>query len=96
MILPRRTIYECNKLIDLMREDKRNQIKSVYSYLNATNYAKEHGRRGEKNMAINVWERQTREGQNRLNIHFLFVCLCGSSYKGSVVSVQAIMMMPAH
>lgn len=45
MILPRCTIYGCNKLIDLMREDKRNQRKSVYSYLNATNYAKERCRR---------------------------------------------------
>lgn len=39
------TICEFIKLIDLMREDKINQIKSVYSYLNATNYAKEHCRR---------------------------------------------------
>lgn len=96
MILPRYTTYECNKLIDLMREDKRNKIKSVYSYLNTTHYAKERCRRGEKNMAINVWERQTREGQNRLKIRFLLVCLCSSLYKGSVLSVQAIMMILAH
>lgn len=88
IILPHRIIYECNKLIDSMREDKRKQIKSVYRYLNATNYAKEHCRRREKNMAINIWEWQRRDGQNRPKIHFLLVCPCGASHKGSVLSVK--------
>lgn len=71
-----------------MREDKRKQIKSVYRYLHATNYAKEHCRRGEKNTAVNIWERQRRDRQNRLKIHFLLVCLRGASHKGPVLSVK--------
>lgn len=35
-----------------MSGDKRNQVKSVYSYLNATNYAKEHCRTGREK----IWQ----------------------------------------
>lgn len=77
-----------------MSIDKRNQTKSASSCLDATNYAKEHCRRGKENEVIDVWERQTKDKrkQNRLKIHF-FSC---SSYKGSVLSIQAIMMIRAH